>query len=141
MSIFSQFQERFESLQVEEYSLKEYLELCKSDPSVYASSAERMLLGIGEQKLVDTSKDPRLSRIFSNKIIKQYDAFSDFFGMEECIENIVSYFRHAAQGLEERKQILYLLGPVGGGKSSLAETLKALMEKTTHLRIEGFSGI
>jgi serine protein kinase len=49
--------------------------------------------------------------------------------MEECIDNIVSYFRHAAQGLEERKQILYLLGPVGGGKSSLAETLKALMEK------------
>jgi serine protein kinase len=129
MSIFSQFQERFESLQVEEYSLKDYLELCKANPSVYASSAERMLLGIGEQKLIDTSKDPRLSRIFSNKIIKQYDAFSDFFGMEECIENIVSYFRHAAQGLEERKQILYLLGPVGGGKSSLAEALKALMEK------------
>ena len=129
MTIFSQFQERFESLQVEEYSLKEYFELCRDNPVVYASSAERMLLGIGEQKLIDTSKDPRLSRIFSNKIIKQYDAFSDFFGMEECIENIVSYFRHAAQGLEERKQILYLLGPVGGGKSSLAETLKALMEK------------
>ncbi|MFA0122962.1 PrkA family serine protein kinase, partial [Vibrio sp. 10N.261.48.A2] len=31
--------------------------------------------------------------------------------------------------LEERKQILYLLGPVGGGKSSLAEKLKALMQK------------
>ena len=30
--------------------------------------------------------------------------------------------------MEERKQILYLLGPVGGGKSSLAERLKALME-------------
>lgn len=128
MTIFTQFQERFESLQVEEYSLKEYLELCKNDPSAYATSAERMLLGIGEQKLIDTSKDPRLSRIFSNKVIKQYDAFTDFFGMEECIENIVSFFRHAAQGLEERKQILYLLGPVGGGKSSLAETLKALME-------------
>jgi serine protein kinase len=38
--------------------------------------------------------------------------------MEETIERIVSFFRHAAQGLEERKQILYLLGPVGGGKSS-----------------------
>ena len=48
--------------------------------------------------------------------------------MEETIERIVSFFRHAAQGLEERKQILYLLGPVGGGKSSLAERLKALME-------------
>jgi serine protein kinase len=41
----------------------------------------------------------------------------------------VSYLKHAAQGLEERKQILYLLGPVGGGKSSLAEKLKALMQK------------
>ncbi len=48
--------------------------------------------------------------------------------MEETIERIVSFFRHAAQGLEERKQILYLLGPVGGGKSSLAERLKQLME-------------
>ena len=81
MTIFTKFQERFESLQVEEYSLKEYLELSKTDPSVYASSSERMLLGIGEQKLIDTAKDPRLSRIFSNKVIKQYDAFSDFFGM------------------------------------------------------------
>src|SRR3546814_2596744 len=53
---------------------------------------------------------------------------SDLYGMEETIERIVSFFRHASQGLEERKQILYLLGPVGGGKSSLAERLKALME-------------
>ena len=49
--------------------------------------------------------------------------------MEDTIERIVGYFRYAAQGLEERKQILYLLGPVGGGKSSLAERLKQLMEK------------
>ena len=48
--------------------------------------------------------------------------------MEDTIERIVGYFRYAAQGLEERKQILYLLGPVGGGKSSLAERLKQLME-------------
>lgn len=129
MTIFNQFQSRYESQEVEEYSLSEYLALCKDDPSVYASAAERMLLGIGESQLIDTSKDPRLSRIFSNKIIKRYEAFSDFFGMEECIENIVSFFRHAAQGLEEKKQILYLLGPVGGGKSSLAEALKQLMQK------------
>jgi serine protein kinase len=49
--------------------------------------------------------------------------------MEDTIERIVSYFKHAAQGLEEKRQILYLLGPVGGGKSSLAERLKELMEK------------
>ncbi len=64
-----------------------------------------------------------------NRTIKVYPAFADFFGMEETIERIVGFFRHAAQGLEERKQVLYLLGPVGGGKSSLAERLKLLMEK------------
>ena len=61
--------------------------------------------------------------------MKVYPAFKDFYGLEETIERIVGFFRHAAQGLEERKQILYLLGPVGGGKSSLAERLKELMEK------------
>ena len=79
--------------------------------------------------MVDTSQDPRLGRIFMNRTIKVYPEFSDFYGMEETIERIVGFFRHAAQGLEERKQILYLLGPVGGGKSSLAERLKQLMEK------------
>ena len=137
MTIFSHYQQRYEATQMEEYSIQEYLELCKSDPSTYATAAERMLLAIGEPEMVDTSKDPRLSRIFSNKIIKRYPVFDDFFGMEECIESIVSFFRHAAQGLEEKKQILYLLGPVGGGKSSLAEKLKSLMEKQPIYALKG----
>tara|TARA_R100001143_G_scaffold19702_1_gene21091 strand:- start:127 stop:1926 length:1800 start_codon:yes stop_codon:yes gene_type:complete len=95
-----------------------------------------MLMAIGEPELVDTSKDPRLSRIFSNKMIRRYPAFDEFYGLEDVIENIVSYFRHAAQGLEEKKQILYLLGPVGGGKSSLAEKLKALMQKVPFYAIK-----
>ncbi len=129
MTIFSHYQQRYTDTQQEELSLQEYLELCKKDPSVYASAAERILAAIGEPELVDTSKDPRLSRIFSNKVIKRYKAFENFYGMEEAIEQIVSFFKHAAQGLEENKQILYLLGPVGGGKSSLAEKLKSLVEK------------
>ena len=129
MSIFDHYKARYDSVQQEEYSLDEYLQLCKQDPLIYADAAERMLQAIGEPEMVDTSTDPRLSRIFSNKLIKRYPAFSEFYGMEEAIENIVSYFRHASQGLEERKQILYLLGPVGGGKSSLAERLKHLMER------------
>jgi serine protein kinase len=137
MKIFSHYQNRYEDAKQEEYSLQEYLEICKSDPTAYASAAERMLMAIGEPQLVDTRNDQRLSRIFSNKVIKLYPAFKDFYGMEETIENIVSYFRHAAQGLEERKQILYLLGPVGGGKSSLAEQLKRLMEKYPIYAIKG----
>ena len=129
MSIFDSYQKRYEQHLEEEYSLQDYLDLCKKNPLAYATAAERMLAAIGEPELIDTSQDTQLSRIFSNKLIARYPAFPEFFGMEEAIEQIVSYFKHAAQGLEEKKQILYLLGPVGGGKSSLADRLKILMER------------
>ena len=128
MSIFTRYQDRFEAAQEEEMSIQEYLDLCKKDPTAYASVAERILSAIGEPELIDTRNDQRLSRIFSNRLIKRYPAFREFYGMEDAIQQIVSYFRHAAQGLEERKQVIYLLGPVGGGKSSIAERLKQLME-------------
>ncbi len=126
--VFADFVQFYRERQASEMSLESYLELCRDDPKTYASAAERILAAIGEPELVDTSRDPRLGRIFMNRTIRVYPAFAEFYGMEETIERIVSFFRHAAQGLEERKQILYLLGPVGGGKSSLAERLKALME-------------
>ncbi|REC95659.1 PrkA family serine protein kinase [Kushneria indalinina] len=129
MSIFDHVQHRFERTLQEEMTLQEYLELCRRDPTAYASASERMLKAIGEPEVIDTAKNPRLSRIFSNKLIRRYPAFAEFHGMEEAIEQIVAYFRHASQGLEERKQMLYLLGPVGGGKSSIAERLKALIEQ------------
>ena len=129
MSIFTHYQSRFETTQQAEMSLEEYLIACREDRAMYATAAERLLMAIGEPEMIDTSKDPRLSRIFSNKVIKTYPTFDGFYGMEESIESVVSFLRHAAQGLEEKKQILYLLGPVGGGKSSLAEQLKLLMEK------------
>lgn len=137
MSIFDNYQARYESTQQEELSLQEYLNICKEDATHYANAAERLLKSIGEPELVDTSRDPRLSRIFSNKLIRRYRTFAEFYGMEESVEQIVSYFRHAAQGLEEKKQILYLLGPVGGGKSSLAERLKQLMEHAPFYAIKG----
>ena len=137
MKISDNYAARYERTREEEYSLQEYLTLCKNDRLAYASAAERMLAAIGEPELVDTRHDSRLSRIFANKVIKIYPAFREFYGTEEVIEQVVSYFRHAAQGLEERKQILYLLGPVGGGKSSVAEKLKQLMEKVPFYCIKG----
>lgn len=113
----------------ETYTFQKYLELCKADPKVYASAHERLLDAIGEPIYVDTSKDARLGRIFLNQTVKVYPSFSEFYGMESTISQIVGFLTHAKQGLEEQKQILYLLGPVGGGKSSLAEHIKKLMEK------------
>jgi serine protein kinase len=126
--VFSAFKRSFEARRETEMSLSEYLASCRGDPMRYATATERLLAAIGEPQIIDTAKDPRLGRIFMNRTIRTYPAFAGFYGMEETIERIVSFFRHAAQGLEERKQILYLLGPVGGGKSSLAERFKSLME-------------
>jgi serine protein kinase len=127
--VFDLFSEIYTSAAQEEISLQQYLLACREDRSMYASAPERMVEAIGEPNLVDTSKDERLGRIFSNRTVKVYPSFADFYGMEDTIERIAGYFRYASQGLEERKQILYLLGPVGGGKSSLAERLKKLMEQ------------
>lgn len=128
--VLSRFKERFESRLSEEMSVTDFLELCSTDRMAYATTAERMLAAIGEKKVIDTRKDDRLSRIFSNRKIDVYPNLSeDFYGMEDTIDEIVSHYRHAAQGLEEAKQVLYLLGPVGGGKSSLAEALKRIFQK------------
>ncbi|MCG9696525.1 PrkA family serine protein kinase [Shewanella sp. Isolate11] len=129
MGIFEHYQQRYEKKLDEEYSLQDFLAICKQDRIAYASAAERLLIAIGDPQVIDTSKDSVLSRIFSNRLISRYPAFKDFYGMEEAIEQIVAYLKHSAQGLEESKQILYLLGPVGGGKSSLAEKLKSLMQQ------------
>ena len=126
--LFAVYARSFEAHREAELTLVDYLEACRDNPMTYATATERLLAAIGQPEMVDTSKDARLGRIFMNRTMRLYPSFYEFYGMEETIERIVGFLRHAAQGLEERKQIMYLLGPVGGGKSSLAERLKALME-------------
>ena len=137
MEVARNFLTRYEKTREDELSIEEYLDACKQGPLVYATAAERILAAIGKPELLDTRHDQRLSRLFGNKVIKIYPAFRDFYGLEDPIEQVVSYFRHAAQGLEEKKQILYLLGPVGGGKSSIAERLKSLMEQVPFYALKG----
>ncbi len=136
-TVLEQFRSNYSATQAEEMSVEAYLDLCRREPQTYASAAERMIAGIGEPELVDTRNDQRLGRIFGNRVIRRYPAFREFYGMEDAIEQIVSFFKHAAQGLEEKKQILYLLGPVGGGKSSIAERLKVVMESRPIYSLKG----
>ena len=127
--LFTAFRESFVSALDEEMGLEDFLHTCKGDRMAYASAHECVLEAIGKPRLVNTADDARLSRIFQNRVIQTWDTFSDFHGMEETLMSLYAYFLHAAQGLEERKQVLYLLGPVGGGKSSLAEKIKSLCEQ------------
>lgn len=133
MSLIKKFEKSYANKSHDEMSLTDYLKLCKKDKLAYASAAERLLDAIGKPNVVDTSNDARLSRVFLNRTIKVYPAFEDFYGMEEAIERLVAYFRQSAQGLEEKKQVLYLLGPVGGGKSSLAERPKRVNAKAPNV--------
>src|SRR5271156_968267 len=89
--IFDSFKQQFLQSRDEEMSLEEYLRLCKRDPLAYSSAAERMLAAIGAPELVDTRNDPRLSRIFSNRTIRRYPAFREFYGLEDVIAQIVAF--------------------------------------------------
>lgn len=112
-------------------TLLEYLELVKKNPELAQLSHQRiynMLISPGVAE-IDVENDPRLSRIFKNKKLRQYEFFSeDFFGMEDTISHVVRYFHSASLRGEESRQVLYLVGPVGSGKSSLAERLKQGLE-------------
>lgn len=74
----------------EEMSLDEYLALCQRDLKG-GGAAQRMLMVIGEPEMVDTRNDPLLSRLFANKVIRRYPAFSEFC-MEDAIEQVWSAF-------------------------------------------------
>ncbi|MGE5558783.1 MAG: serine protein kinase [Bacillota bacterium] len=109
----------------------EYLAIVKSDPGI-VKLAHQMAYDMIMQKGVEsikTEEHPRLRRIYGNQIIKRYDFFKgDFFGIDETIMKIVRYFHSAAMMGEESRQVLYLVGPVGAGKSSIMEALKKGLE-------------
>lgn len=140
-SLFNEFKASYESSVATTLSLTDYLELCRADAMAYALPAERMLKAIGEPTIVESKADARLLRLFGNRSVAYFAPFAEFYGMEGVIQDIVSYYRHAAQGLEEKKQVLYLLGPVGSAKSSLAEKLKSLMETfPIYVLVDGDTG-
>lgn len=109
----------------------DYLQLVKSNPEVTVLAHQRLYDIITSKGMVGlkTDENPRLRRIYGNDIIKKYAFFeNDFFGIDKTIMKIVRYFHSAAMAGEEARQVLYLVGPVGAGKSSLMEALKRALE-------------
>jgi len=137
VSILDKYKSKFASTEEEVLTLSEFLDRAKEDPSVYATPAQRLLKAIGDPELIDTSSNPRLGRVFGNRTIRLYDAFKEIYGLEEVVERIVSFYRHSAQGLEEKNQALCLRGPVGSAKSTIAELLKELMEQESFYALQG----
>jgi serine protein kinase len=112
-------------------TMLEYLELVRENPSVHKLAHKRLYDMMNDQGMVevDLEQNPRLKRIFKGEKLKVFNFFADeFFGMEKTIGQIVRYFHSASLKGEESRQVLYLVGPVGSGKSSLVERLKKGLE-------------
>ncbi|MCX8129940.1 MAG: PrkA family serine protein kinase [Clostridia bacterium] len=117
-----------------EGSFLQYLDMVKENPDVSMLAHQRMYNLITSQgvDVIKTDENPRLRRIYGNDIIKKYKFFEeDFFGIDKTIMKIVRYFHSAAMAGEEARQVLYLVGPVGSGKSSLMEALKKALEMSS----------
>lgn len=116
-----------------EGTLLDYLEVVKEQPQTTMLAHERMyeIIAAAGVDTIKTEDHPRLRRIYGNDIIKRYNFFDqDFFGIDKIIMEIVRYFHSATMRGEESRQVLYLVGPVGSGKSSIMEALKRALEKS-----------
>lgn len=114
-------------------TLLDYLQIVKDDPDITILAHERMyrLITAAGVKTIKTDEHPRLRRLYGNSVIKVYRFFEDeFYGIDRTIMEIARYFYAAAMRGEEARQVLYLVGPVGSGKSSLMESLKRALENS-----------
>jgi serine protein kinase len=112
-------------------SLLEYLELVRTDATLTKLAHARvyeMIMRVGARDILD-SEDARVKRLYKDEAVKVYNFFGEeFFGIEKTISQIVRYFHSASLKGEESRQVLYLMGPVGSGKSSLAEKFQRGLE-------------
>lgn len=114
-----------------EGSFLDYLQLVKENPEVVILAHKRiheMINSRGVEEL-KAEENPRIRKIYGNDLIRRYDFFKDeFYGIDKVIMKLASYFKSAAMKGEEARQVLYLVGPVGAGKSSIVESLKSALE-------------
>jgi len=123
--------ERLEDLRREhealrwEGSFRDYFELVAQNPRIAQLSHARL------NDMVHAAGIERLNEGTQHEVLSYNFFSSELFGIEEPIARIVEYFKSAAQRLEVRKRILLLMGPVGGGKSTIVNMLKRGLEEWT----------
>ncbi len=110
----------------------EYVELLRNNSKIPEFAHKRLynLIVSKGVEIIKTDENSRLRRIYGNDVIKKYKFFGEFYGIDKTLMKIVNYFHSAAMAGEESKQVLYLVGQVGSGKSSIMEALKIALENS-----------
>ncbi len=104
-----------------EGTFSQYFEIVVRQPWVSQLSHERIYNMILDAGTESTPQGDTKYRFFDEEI----------FGLERPLQQLMEYFHSAAQRLEVRKRILLLMGPVGGGKSTIVALLKRGLENFT----------
>ena len=118
---------RLEQYRAEQHKLawqgtfKEYFDLVIANPAPARLSHAR-IYDMLTQAGVETNR-------VGEKSYKFFD--EELFGIDRPLQQLVEYFASAARRLEVRKRILLLMGPVGGGKSTIVTMLKRGLEAYT----------
>ena len=113
----------------------DYVEIVRKNPEVAMLAHQRIynLISKAGVEVMKTDEHPRLRRIYGNDTIRKYKFFENFYGIDKTIMKIVRYFHSAAMAGEESRQVLYLVGPVGSGKSSMMEEIKRALEASQEI--------
>ena len=101
-----------------EGTFAQYFEIATKKPEVIRLAHERIYRMIIDADVETSRSDETRFNFFGEEI----------FGIEKPLQQIVEYFHSAAQRLEVRKRILLLMGPVGGGKSTIVYLIKRGLE-------------
>ena len=109
----------------------DYLEIVKNNPDVAKLSHKRIYDLIMDKgfEILRPEENAKIKKIYGNEKIKRYNFFKeDFYGIDTVVMKLMNYFHSASMRGEEARQVLYLVGPVGAGKSSLVESIKRVLE-------------
>ncbi|MDT9335921.1 PrkA family serine protein kinase [Clostridium perfringens] len=109
----------------------DYLEIVKDNPGVAKLSHKRIYDLIMDKgfEILRPEENAKIKKIYGNEKIKKYNFFKeDFYGIDTVVMKLMNYFHSASMKGEEARQVLYLVGPVGAGKSSLVEAIKKALE-------------
>ena len=108
-----------------EGTFAQYFEIATKKPEVIRLAHERIYRMIIDADVETSRSDETRFNFFSEEI----------FGIEKPLQQIVEYFHSAAQRLEVRKRILLLMGPVGGGKSTIVYLIKRGLEAYSRIDV------